>query len=124
MPNAICLSCGAPKKTSARKCAQCGLDPACSDVVLAKSHILSIWRYTDGSDRRRYGRELSEISDKIRAGIAPQFDSEEIESTTRLVRAVRSRRPAEDWKLLFGVFWWLLPLLVIIAVALAMWLAD
>jgi hypothetical protein len=117
---AVCIRCGAQKRRALSRCRGCGLDPRSDTDHVVRSIILSVERYEDGSDRRRYETELDSIGATIRAGGVVPYDQREIDE---LVRSLRMARTLPWWvplKALAMVALLLAPLWIIIA--LAVWL--
>lgn len=45
---------------------------------MAKSIIMSISRYDDGDERKRYAKELEDLSGALRRGEEPRYDEAEL----------------------------------------------
>jgi hypothetical protein len=84
---------------------------------MARSHILSLDRYPDGTDRKRYSRELDLIAARLRAGEPLALDDAEVDRVSRLVRQVQEETWWDNLKLFARAMWWLAPLWAIIALA-------
>lgn len=113
MAVAICLRCGASKKRPWTACGSCGLDPADDREVLVKSVYLSVERFEDGTERRRYRKELDEIASRIRAGEAPELDEAELKRLRKQRRLVESV-PASA--ILGALFRFFLPVIVVVVI--------
>lgn len=120
MPNAICLRCGKVKSRATACCKACAFDPREDKVALAKSILLSIDRYEDGTDRKRYAKELGAIGERISAGEQVPFDPQEVQRQVEIVDLGRSISWKHGVKGLAIVLLWLWPLWLIISVG--MWL--
>lgn len=104
------------------RCRHCGLDPRPDPTNLARSIILSVDRFEDGSDRRRYATELDRIGETLRSGEQVEYDSQEVE---RLAHAVYQGKALPWWvglKAFAMVMLWLSPLWLIIALAIWLWI--
>jgi len=119
---AICLRCGAAKRQSTTACKSCGLDPRGDPRVVAQSHLLSIDRYEDGTDRKRYARELDDIADRIRAGEQVTFEESEIEREIEVIELGKRLTWRHGCRAFGLVMLWLAPLWLIIGVAIWLFL--
>jgi len=77
---------------------------------LARSFVLSIERYEDGTDRKRYRTELDEVGGRIRRGDEIQFDEEELRHQREIVRLGKQANWRDGLRAFFGVMLWLWPL--------------
>lgn len=113
MAKAICPRCGTPKKRPWKKCSNCGLDPAHDEDALVKSVYLSVERFEDGGDRRRYSKELDDLTVRIRAGESPSFDPEVLNRLRKQKRLVESVPSSAVWGAVFRLF---LPAIVVVVI--------
>jgi hypothetical protein len=113
MAYALCPRCGTSKKRAWAMCRNCGLDPADDEEALVKSVYLSVGRFDDGDDRRRYREELDELGARIRAGESPAFDEAELERLRKQKRLVESVPASAVWGAVFRLF---LPVIIVVAV--------
>lgn len=79
MANAICIRCGARKRSPFSKCIRCDFDPNGDLLSEVKSIILSVRRYDDGSNRKSYERELDRIGQMIAKGEQFEFNDDEVQ---------------------------------------------
>lgn len=117
---AICVSCGAAKSGSAKPCDACGFDPGHDDIALAKSHILSVQRYADGTDRKRYADELEMLGARLRAGESLPFDAAEVARFAALIRRGRETSASDSFKMFARVMLKLAPLWLIVALGIVL----
>jgi hypothetical protein len=113
MVHALCPRCGASKKRPWRKCASCGLDPKADEDALVESVYLSVERFDEGDDRKRYAKELDELAVRMRAGERPAFDARAIARLRRQKRLVESVPYSAVWGAVFRLFF---PAIVVLAV--------
>jgi glycine betaine/proline transport system permease protein len=104
MTHSICPRCGTPKRRPWRACDTCGLDPAQDEEALVESVYLSIERFEDGDDRRRYGEVLRDLSARIRAGESPEFDAAVLDELRKQRRLVSSVPASAVWGAVFRLF--------------------
>lgn len=117
---AICMSCGAAKAGSAKPCDACGFAPGHDDVALAKSHILSVERYRDGTDRKQYASELEVLGARIRAGESVSFDAAEVARFASLIRRGRETSAFDSFKMFARAMLSLAPLWIIVALGIVL----
>jgi len=108
--SAICIQCGASKGSPIAKCRACAFDPRDDEIALARSFLLSVERYDDGTDRRRYRGELDEVGRRIQAGDQVVFDDAEIQREIEIVRLGQRANWRDGLRAFFGVMVWLWPL--------------
>jgi len=113
MVNALCPRCGTPKKRPWKQCSSCGLDPAHDEDALVKSVYLSVERFEDGDDRRRYSKELDDLAVRIRAGESPAFDPAVLNRLRKQKQLVESVPASAVWGAVFRLF---LPAIVVVVV--------
>lgn len=113
MANALCPRCGTAKKRPWEKCSHCALDPAGDEEALVESVYLSVERFEDGDDRKRYCKELDELAERIRAGERPAFDEAQIEQLRAQKRRMESVPYSAVWGAVFRLF---LPAIIVMAV--------
>ena len=77
---------------------------------MARSFLLSIERYEDGSDREHYCRELSEIGERIQRGEQIQYDEMAVRREIRIIRLGQQATWRDALKMFFGSMLWLWPL--------------
>lgn len=77
------------------------------------SFLLSVWRYEDGTDRKRYRCELDEIGRRIQGGEQVVFDEADIRREIEIVRDGRRANGRDGLKAFIGVMLWLWPLWVL-----------
>lgn len=111
--DALCARCGSAKRRPWRKCGQCGLDPSDDEELLVQSVYLSVERFEDGGDRRRYGKELDDLTVRIRAGESPSFDPEVLNRLRKQKRLVESVPSSAVWGAVFRLF---LPAIVVVVI--------
>jgi hypothetical protein len=119
---AICIRCGFEKRRASSRCGHCGLNPRHDLHALAKSVILSVERFEDGTDRLRYASDLDKLGESLRSGGAVGYDSKEVE---RLAGSAKEGQTLAWWvglKAFSMVMLWLAPLWLIVAVAVWLWL--
>lgn len=113
MVNALCTRCGTPKKKPWKRCSSCGLDPTQDEDVLVKSVYLSVERFEDGDDRRRYAKELDDLAVRMRAGEKPDFEPAALEKLRKQKRLVESVPVSAVWGAVFRLF---LPAIVVVII--------
>jgi len=113
MVNALCTGCGTPKNKPWKRCRGCGLDPTQDEDVLVKSVYLSVERFQDGDDRRRYAKQLDELGVRMRAGEEPAFEPAALEKLRKQKRLVESVPNSAVWGAVFRLF---LPAIVVMVV--------
>jgi hypothetical protein len=84
---------------------------------MARSHILSLERYPDATDRKRYSTELDLIGARLRDGQAFVFDEAEVSRLSRLIKQLQEMTWWDNLKVFARAMWWLAPLWLIIAIA-------
>lgn len=114
--DALCARCGSAKRRPWRKCGQCGLDPSDDEELLVQSVYLSVERFEDGDERRRYRKELGELAQRMRAGERPVFD-EKVLARLRKQRQLVASVPF--YAVLGAVFRLFLPVIVVVAILVA-----
>lgn len=112
---AVCVACGAFKKSALVTCSECDYQPA-SEYEAARSLILSetftVGKMTIG----RPAKELQKISADIRSGRPYLFDAEE---QRRVVEHYREYEAAKAKRPTFGFLKWLVPLLLLAGLVVA-----
>lgn len=121
MVNAVCPRCGTSKNRPWKKCSTCGLDPAQDEEWLVKSVYLSVERFEDGDDRRRYGIELEELAVRMRAGEKPDFDPAVLKKLRKQKRLVERVPASAAWGAVFRLF---LPAIIVVIVLLIIIMAK
>ena len=116
MASALCPRCGTTKKRPWEACKRCGLDPAADEDALLRSVYLSVERFDDGDERRRYRRELDALGERLRAGRSVAFDEAELGKLRERKRLVESVPAAAVWGAVFRLF---LPVIVVVAILVA-----
>ncbi len=124
MPSAICISCGARKRTAYQRCRRCGFDPTKDDTSLVKSVYLSTGRYYSGSEtegeaaeQARYSTELDHIAELLESGHEIEYDADELARLREQLRLVRSVPRIAVWGAVFRLF---LPAFVLGAILLVL----
>lgn len=77
--NAVCIKCGAFKNAPWKTCSRCHLDPTQREGDLLRSVYLSVGRFADPEEQKRYRETLVEIARGIEGGQLPEFDAAELE---------------------------------------------
>ncbi len=80
---------------------------------MARSFLLSVERYEDGTDRKRYRSELDEIGRRIQRGEQVTLDDADIQREIEIVRLGLQANWKDGLKAFFGVMLWLWPLWVL-----------
>ena len=117
MTYAVCVRCGSPKSNPLTPCAVCKLDPSTDRQTAAQSLILSTRHYDERTDHRRSKRELKEIGQRIKAGEAFKFDSQDLDRLLEMKTALDRGLAAQD-KVRIAVFLFFLLLVPLIGVVL------
>lgn len=110
--SAVCIKCGAFKEFPWELCDQCGLNPEQDEQSLVKSVYLSVGRYEEEDDRKRYSDELREIANRIRSGESIEYPPSELIcllEQKKLVDAVTG------WHLVKYLMWFFLPGILFVA---------
>ena len=113
MVDSVCPRCGTSKKRPWKACSNSCLDPADDEEALVKSVYLSVERFEDGTERRRYRKELDEIARRMRAGESPEFDEAELKRLRKQKRLVESVPASAVWGAVFRFF---LPVVVVVVI--------
>ena|SRR6266436_5413135 len=118
---AICIRCGALKKSPIQKCPSCGFQPQ-TDEDKAKSLILSLNYEIDGEYRGKTKEELLAIAQQIRDGKPYEFDPQEVAAVIEYAKRVQAipRRI-----LLSDLLKWIGPVvLILIVVFVLLWMTK
>jgi hypothetical protein len=120
--HAICLQCGAAKSRWDKACRSCGFRPGDDPRACAESLVLSVELFEDGTDRARRMSELDRIGERIRAGEQPRLDEADVGRALEIVKLRQGLRAMHGFKGIALVLLYLLPLLLIIVGAIALYL--
>jgi hypothetical protein len=77
---------------------------------MARSFLLSVERYEDGTNRKRYRIELDEIGRRIQRGDQVALDEADIQREVEIVRLGKQANWRDGLRAFFGVMLWLWPL--------------
>ena len=113
MARAVCIRCGASKRSPVSKCSSCTFDPRGDVEAMARSFLLSVERYEDGTERKRYRGELDEIGRRIQRGEDVVLDAVDLRREIRIVRLGQQANWKDALRAFFGVMLWLWPLWVL-----------
>jgi len=113
MELSLCIRCGAKKRAPWRKCKSCGHDPSKERGDLVKSVYLSTGRFEDEDDQADYVHELNRIADRLKLGIEPAYDAEELDRLSMQKKMVDEVGIRQIVGLLFRTF---LPGIIIVGV--------
>ncbi len=117
-PNAVCVPCGAFKKSAQAACPACGFEPK-SEYEVARALILSQKFTADETTIGRTADELRTIAADIRVGRPYRFDPQEQE---RVVDQYRAGAVARSQRSRLGFLRWLVPITLILGLlALLLW---
>jgi hypothetical protein len=100
---AVCLRCGAWKRTVTQSCSSCGFAPK-EDQDLLKSVYLSVLRYDDEEDRNTYKTTLDELASKLRADGEIEFDEDELARLRQRLKGFQSVSSRQVWGAVFRFF--------------------
>jgi hypothetical protein len=101
-------------------CRDCGFDPERREEDLVRSVYLSIGRFDEDDERKRYRTKLDEVGQAIRRGEQPAFDEAELERLRAQKAAVEAVPPSAAWN---AVLWFFLPGIGVLLVLVAMLIA-
>lgn len=111
MAQAICISCGRPKRAGWKRCRHCGFHPGNEEAGLVRSIYLSVDRFDEEEDRRRYARELDQIGRQIEDGKEIMYDAAEL---SRLLEEKRAVEDVSNWAVLRVIVVILLPVILLL----------
>ncbi len=102
---AICIRCGEPKRAPYEQCGHCEFDPSQNEDDLVKSVYLSLGRYEDDADIRRYEGELVLMGRALREGDKLiDYDPEELSRLRAQKQLLDSIPPSAVWGAVFRLF--------------------
>jgi methylphosphotriester-DNA--protein-cysteine methyltransferase len=101
MTQAVCIRCANRKAAGYRKCTRCGLDPRGEDLV--KSVYLSVDRFEDGTDRKRYAKELDPVAVDLERGQQPFYIEAEL-ARLRKQKATLEQSDVSTSRMLYGLY--------------------
>lgn len=109
-PNAVCVPCGAFKKSAQTACPACGFEPK-SEYEMARALILSQKFTADETTIGQTSDELRTIAADIRAGRPYRFDPQEQQ---RVVDYCRAGAFVPSGRSRPGFLRWLVPVMLIL----------
>ena len=104
MIKAICISCGTRKSAPWKKCSHCGLDPSTDEMALVKSVYLSVGRFEDPDQQRRYSEELEHLGTSLRDGGVVEYDGGELHRLRKQKKALDGVPMSSVWGAVFRLF--------------------
>ena len=98
---------------------ECRFDPNGDETALIRRVYLSVGRYENPHDRKRYAGELDELSQQIASGRQVNYDADEL---ARLAEQKRLVESADSRQLLSVIGRLFLPGIVVLAMLLGVYL--
>jgi hypothetical protein len=117
MLRAICIRCGAAKKTAMSACRECGFNPEGDISSSARSLYLSLGKSGKDDPGRMTEDTLTTAQSVIKSGGAVEFDPVELQRIEDAMKEFAKIRTVDVWRAVFRLF---LPGVAILAVLLVL----